>query len=1285
MSIARRNVWFSAALIAVGLAACGRTELEVPLEDVSIPDASDVQTDTPDVPDAVCRTNAECDDRVFCNGTEQCVAGVCRPGIPVACDDGVECTRDSCDEGMGGTCSNVPDNSRCTAPATCDLRRGCTATMCRTNEECDDRNVCNGTEQCVAGACVSSPPPVCNDGIACTEDRCDPRVGCVAIPDNGRCDDGVFCNGVEQCSTAARGCVGSMPILCEDGNPCTTERCDERTRSCLVTGRGDNDNDGFISVRCGGNDCDDTNGTVNPGRPEGVPGTCLDGLDNNCDGLPDCRDSRCAMTAECAACMPTGPEGPPGTCRDGRDNNCNRLADCADPACAMSPECLCTPTGPENNPLACRDGRDNDCDGRLDCADPECAGVPGCVMCMPTGPEGAGTTCNDGRDNDCNGALDCADRACAMNPVCVPTNEDCATARPISLPGSVSGTTVGARDDFTPSCRPMGMAGDVVWVFNNPVRQTIVVDTIGSSYDTVLMVRRDNCLGPDLSCDDDSGGGANSRIVLADALPGRYFVIVDGFGGSTGAYRLNISLGVREVCDNRVDDDGDGLADCADTDCAAFPACMMCVPVARSETGFCAGGRDEDCDRLVDCADPDCRLDPACMGCVPMGPENNPVACSDGRDNDCDRQLDCADPDCRGVPGCGCVPTGPESNPMACLDGRDNDCDGRLDCADPECAMVPACVVCMPTGPENTAAACTDGRDNDCDRAIDCADSECASQLACCRPSGPENTDAACSDRRDNDCDGRVDCADPECSGVGMCACVVSPEVCNDGRDNDCDRLIDCMDPSCSADPACMVCTPTGPEMGDVACADGRDNDCDRLTDCADPQCSSAFVCCRATGSENTTATCSDGMDNDCDRAVDCMDPGCAMVPPCLAAPANDTCAGAQTVGVPSVTTGSTVGARNDFQPVIMGFPGCAGGSGPDVVYTFSVRTRTPITVDVTGMGFDAVAFVRRAPCEMGAQLACNDDTIGQNPRVAFVADPGQYFVFVDGFSPMGQGAFTLSISVGLPAENCGNGRDDDADGLSDCADPDCRMDPRCVVCMPTGPENTAAACGDGRDNDCDMLTDCADSECASQPMCCRPTGPESGAMACSDGRDNDCNRLTDCADPSCAAEPVCCRPTGPENTAAACSDGRDNDCDRLTDCADPQCQSLPVCCRPTGPESGRAACTDGRDNDCDGITDCADDGCTPLRSQGSTECCNGRDDDANSLVDEFACGCATNADCVGVGVGGRFPSPACYLEFPFMVPPVCGIDCRAAGGDAFCNSFGAEFSCNAMTGACTR
>jgi len=1032
-----RPHWLSAligslfAFAVCGSFGCGRTPLDQPEDDSGV--AADVPFDRPDTPgpfpDRPCQANADCLDGRFCNGEERCVAGFCQPGTAINCDDGVSCTADLCDDGARA-CVNRPDNGRCTAPATCDPTRDCTTVACTSAAECDDGDPCTGIETCAAGRCARGTPLRCDDGVACTVDTCVPRMGCRNQPSDALCTDGRFCNGQETCT--ARGCRPGVPVGCPD-NFCSPSRCDDATGAC-VSAPADRDGDGFLPRPCGGDDCDDNDRSVNPRAPE----QCGNGRDDNCNGLADCDDPACARSPACGPCTPTGPE----VCDDGRDNDCNGFTDCGDLSCARNPNCGCVPSGPERDPMACRDGRDNDCNGRVDCADPQCAMIPGCLMCIPTGPEGV--ACGDGRDNDCNGQIDCADPACAGVVPCTPVNDRCERATLLPLPGEVSGTTVNATDDYTVPCAQAG-GPDVAYVLRNPRVQTITLETLGATFDPTLHVYRESCAGMPLGCDDDGGENLNSRIVLRDLAPGTYFVVVDGFGASRGAFRLRVSVGTSEICNNNLDDDGDGFIDCRDADCAALPECRMCMPT---------------------------------------GPEVGRT-CTDGVDNDCNGRTDCDDPGCASLPQC-CRPTRPERDPMACLDGVDNDCNGRIDCDDPGCAGI---------GP-------------------------------CCTPTGPENTDLACSDGRDNDCDGRPDCTDPDCAGRGRCPCIAQPEQCGNGRDDDCDGFVDCADPDCAMTPTCM---PGGPE--------------------------------------------------------------------------NDVCAAAQAIAVPSTVQGTTVGGRNDDTPVVMGFPGCGGGSGPDVVYSFTVLRPVSLVVEITAANFDSVLYVRRGDCSGGPQQACNDDFMGTRSRLTLNATAGTYFVFVDGFSANSQGPFTLRVSVGTPTEICDNRLDDDGDGRADCADTDCAMFPACR---------------------------------------CMPTGPETSVVACRDGRDNDCNGLTDCADPSC------------RNTAACCV---------------PNAQR----------EFGVAACTDGLDNDCDGVADCADSDCRPSQ-QPDGECCNGRDDNGNTVIDEFACACETNAQCVGVGNGGPFPSNACWAT-TFRV---CAPRCTLIGGDTFCReNFGPAARCDLMSGEC--
>ncbi|MCB9792956.1 MAG: hypothetical protein H6741_09535 [Alphaproteobacteria bacterium] len=67
-----------------------------------------------------------------------------------------------------------------------------------------------------------------------------------------------------------------------------------------------------------------------------------------------------------------------------------------------------------------------------------------------------------------------------------------------------------------------------------------------------------------------------------------------------------------EICDNNLDDDADGAADCLDADCAAEPACL--------EEETCDDGVDgPDADGLIDCDDPDCDGDDVCVFFEPAG------------------------------------------------------------------------------------------------------------------------------------------------------------------------------------------------------------------------------------------------------------------------------------------------------------------------------------------------------------------------------------------------------------------------------------------------------------------------------------------------------------------------------------------------------------------------------------------------------------------------------------------------------------------------------------------
>ncbi|MDX9970603.1 MAG: hypothetical protein RBS56_01715 [Candidatus Gracilibacteria bacterium] len=241
-------------------------------------------------------------------------------------------------------------------------------------------------------------------------------------------------------------------------------------------------------------------------------------------------------------------------------------------------------------------------------------------------------------------------------------------------------------------------------------------------------------------------------------------VMTSGGGGTVTPPTPTESL-----CENGLDDDGDGLIDCADPDCASRSYCQILPEI-------CNDGLDNDKNGLIDCADPVCFGNSYCT--------TTEQVCDDLIDNDSDGFVDCADSDCAGNPVCVVIPE------AICNDLIDNDSDGFVDCADSDCAGNPVCVVL----PE---AICNDLIDNDSDGFVDCADSDCAADPACLV--GPE----ICDNGIDDDADTFIDCADSDCAAFP--ACILGPElICDDTIDNDLDSDIDCADLDCATDPVCL-------------------------------------------------------------------------------------------------------------------------------------------------------------------------------------------------------------------------------------------------------------------------------------------------------------------------------------------------------------------------------------------------------------------------------------------------------------------------------------------------
>lgn len=114
-----------------------------------------------------------CDDGKFCTVNDVCTAGVCG-GAARDCSDGVACTVDSCDEAIDA-CVNTPNNALCDDGLYCNGAETCNATLgCQagTPVNCDDGNECT-IDSCNESlkACENikvADDTTCTDGVCCS-------------------------------------------------------------------------------------------------------------------------------------------------------------------------------------------------------------------------------------------------------------------------------------------------------------------------------------------------------------------------------------------------------------------------------------------------------------------------------------------------------------------------------------------------------------------------------------------------------------------------------------------------------------------------------------------------------------------------------------------------------------------------------------------------------------------------------------------------------------------------------------------------------------------------------------------------------------------------------------------------------------------------------------------------------------------------------------------------------------------------------------------------------------
>lgn len=455
-----------------------------------------------------------------------------------------------------------------------------------------------------------------------------------------------------------------------------------------------------------------------------------------------------------------------------------------------------------------------------------------------------------------------------------------------------------------------------------------------------------------------------------------------------------------EVCNNGKDDNCNGLSDCADPACAAFPSCLPAVEI-------CDNGIDDDRNGLVDCKDPWCASFP---GCTPAGVE----ICNNGLDDDHNGLVDCADTACLGFPGCSV-----------------HVCDPRKpNCADPACISNPACqnLQCQPSidfgmlqphdsrsersfstvGTMDVAmTSCAPGGAGMTVTTFQVAQNATAVRLDYTQSAGADHVFALFRAGVNQKCEANpIDCYDPMNALSGTHTWVL-----DQGRYY---LIVQPFQQRSQGTVDATLSTPASSQM--EICDNGADDDGNGLIDCSDPACVGTAACA--------------GQECKPDIVLGTVRVG---------------------NGGSKSTSFTTSGAGSD--DTIR-----CGGKGADVAVQFTLAETAGIGMDFNqGFGADHIIGLFKKPgfgknCD-ASSLDCLDPG-GNSPSIAWGEyPPGDYIFIFKAVQPGKEGRINATIYAykNQGVELCHNGIDDDGNGLVDCADPACANDAMCgpPICAP--------------------------------------------------------------------------------------------------------------------------------------------------------------------------------------------------------------------------------------------
>ena len=366
---------------------------------------------------------APCESACVQGGMGTCYFGECGGGDPIRCDDGNDCTEDSCDERRGCVHEDLSGDI-CTDECLLLDTGVCLGGICAGQSDldkvagsaCDDGNPCVESECALVAPAIINCEPVANrpGGTACETDDACTIPGTAVCDGNGACTGQPFvCGECEECRDGECVSLGEA-ASCESDNPCVELSFCSAEGECLPT---------IFSPA--GTPCDDVViAATGPGCVENVcdgNGACIQR--ETCEGCTRCDPETGECVDGCPDCRTCDPSIGLCLADDETDGmSCQPGDACIDPATArcQAGECVgdeieCPDTGNECSISRCEGGECRErtlvglpCDDGNECTEPDhcspavplvsdepfCLGIPVTDVKPPK-------TCDDGDDNIC--------------------------------------------------------------------------------------------------------------------------------------------------------------------------------------------------------------------------------------------------------------------------------------------------------------------------------------------------------------------------------------------------------------------------------------------------------------------------------------------------------------------------------------------------------------------------------------------------------------------------------------------------------------------------------------------------------------------------------------------------------------------------------------------------------------------------------------------------------------------------------------------------------------------